>query len=173
MAEATMTEQEGTQIADRKTNGLSHINGYAHRCFQLLVSKNPGWLGIGPGIVDKLMPKIDKPDGVVIPDAMFFSTGDTGDIWKLAMIAKFMPRMRNDIGKDLANIAKLTKGLRENPDLLPKALRVLLQHPLNHFPQYTIVPDDAQIKVIFICPDYPSKRRINHSFQVSFTQLEK
>lgn len=141
---------------------------YARKGFQFLSQLYGGCFGIGADLVGRPLRNTGVPDNVLMPDALFFTTGG---VWRLTMMAVFkLGWYGNGVGRMLKEMAVVTETLRTEPVCFLEALPDYLRQAVNPFPGKIVVPEDREIEVVLVSPDAHYPRR-GSPFRVSSVRL--
>lgn len=156
----------------RRTKPTTPGQAYEDMCFKLAAKDKPsGSLVLGPHAVERaLHPGISRGS---IPDAI--TMGVIGDMWMLTDLYEFKSGKGNyHFGKKLDGFSVFLATFRENPNLMPTALREVLEATAATI----MIPEESVITVHFFSHNpYPPKRlgelRTGSQFQLDFRSVPR
>ncbi|GEM_PF-5496227 len=149
----------------RKNTG----NNYERLCFQKMMEQFPGEFFLGPNLIDGLF-NFSQEYGSR-PDLMSFEV-DNG-VWTLKRLFE-IGLTGGENGKKLAGFSLLLEILRENANPLLEAISKIPPE-LVAIPSQITIPDDDQMTVIFICPQYknPRQRESTEGINVQYVGVRR
>jgi len=140
---------------------------YEREAFGWFAEQNPELFGLGPNMTEFVLGKCGL-GGYTKPDGLFF---ETQDAWRLRKVLEIRSGDVYGVSAKIRGFAKTLDCFRPEPDSLVQALRKTAGNVIR-VPEGIIIPDDAQIEVVFVShrDQLPKNMPPSSGFKVSYLQ---